>query len=175
MNNSSVPRRDFLAAGFALGATAMVTQVTGCASASPSTSTPGAAAPAALSTAPVSQASQPPQLTMHAIDTFHGTPAAGMKVDFSIFEAGRYRLLKSFETNTGGRTGDPILSAENLKVARYEILLHVEDYFARLGAKLPAQPFLGTVPIRFAVYDASQRYHVPILFTPWSYSYYRGS
>jgi 5-hydroxyisourate hydrolase len=31
------------------------------------------------------------------------------------------------------------------------------------------------VPIRFSVYDASQRYHVPILFNPWSYSYYRGS
>jgi len=32
-----------------------------------------------------------------------------------------------------------------------------------------------TVPVRFVIQDATQRYHLPILFTPWGYSYYRGS
>ena len=36
-------------------------------------------------------------------------------------------------------------------------------------------PFLGTVPVRFAVADPEGNYHVPLLATPWSYSTYRGS
>ena len=51
----------------------------------------------------------------------------------------------------------------------------VEAYFAGLGVKLPTPNFLGLVPIRFRIRDASQRYHLPVLFTPWGYSYYRGS
>jgi 5-hydroxyisourate hydrolase len=31
------------------------------------------------------------------------------------------------------------------------------------------------VPIRFSIDDPSQPYHIAILLTPWSYSYYRGS
>ena len=40
---------------------------------------------------------------------------------------------------------------------------------------LPEPPFLGLVPVRFAVADASAHYHVPLLVSPWSYSTYRGS
>ena len=53
--------------------------------------------------------------------------------------------------------------------------MHVEEYFARIGVALPSPNFLSLVPIRFHIRDASQRYHLPILFTPWGYSYYRGS
>ena len=37
-------------------------------------------------------------------------------------------------------------------------------------------PFLGVVPIRFAVAELPEgRYHVPLSVTPWAYSTYRGS
>jgi len=29
--------------------------------------------------------------------------------------------------------------------------------------------------LRFGIADAGQRYHVPLLVSPWSYSTYRGS
>jgi 5-hydroxyisourate hydrolase len=112
---------------------------------------------------------------MHAIDTFSGATAAGLKADLSIREGDTYKLIKTVETIMGGRTEAPLLMDEQLKVGRYELLLHVDDYYAKLGAKLPSPGFLGKVPIRFAVSDAMTRYHVPVLFTPWGYSYYRGS
>ena len=31
------------------------------------------------------------------------------------------------------------------------------------------------VPIRVAIYDAGQRYHVPLYFSPWGFMTYRGS
>lgn len=79
------------------------------------------------------------------------------------------------ETTKNGRSDGPVIQGEELKVGRYELLLHLDDYFAKLGVKLPSPNFLSKVPLRFAVYDAAQRYHIPVLFNPWSYSYYRGS
>jgi 5-hydroxyisourate hydrolase len=42
-------------------------------------------------------------------------------------------------------------------------------------SSFPIPPFLDKVPVRFAISDATQAYHIPLLVTPWSYSTYRGS
>ena len=53
--------------------------------------------------------------------------------------------------------------------------MYVDEDVAKVGAKLPSPNFLTRIPVRFGIADASQRYHVAVLFSPWSYSYYRGS
>ena len=58
---------------------------------------------------------------------------------------------------------------------RYEVSMNVGDYFERLGSKLPQPAFLSKVPLRIVIHDASQRVHLPVLFSPWGYSFYRGS
>ena len=176
MNKDEVTRRQFLSAGMVLSAAAVVPQLGGCANAAPAanTKTANADGPKGLAVAPVSQTDEP-KLTMHAIDTFHGVTGAGLRIDLSILEGDRYRLIRSYETVAGGRTAQPLLNKDELKSGRYEILLHLDEYFSKLGAKLPTPPFLSKVPIRFTVSSTAERYHVPILFNPWSYSYYRGS
>ncbi|MGN5476862.1 hypothetical protein ACTMU2_07625 [Cupriavidus basilensis] len=42
-------------------------------------------------TGPVQQGGLSPRLTMHALDTWHGTPAAGMRVDMARIENGQPR------------------------------------------------------------------------------------
>ena len=39
----------------------------------------------------------------------------------------------------------------------------------------PIIAFLSKVPLRFVIQDAAQRVHLAALFSPWGYSYYRGS
>jgi 5-hydroxyisourate hydrolase len=131
--------------------------------------------PAGLKTAPVSQMGLSPRLTMHAIDTFHGTPGAGMKCQLSVLEGGQYREIKSVTTAENGRTAEPLLAEDALKPGRYELLLYFEDYFRKRDVKLPTPNFLSVVPVRFVIKDVTQRYHLPVLFSPWGYSYYRGS
>jgi 5-hydroxyisourate hydrolase len=131
--------------------------------------------PGTLTTAPVSQTGLSPRLTIHAIDTFHGTPGAGMRCDLSVLDGDKYRAIKSVTTAENGRTAEPLLSDDALRAGRYELLLHLEEYFQKYNVKLPTPNFLRTVPVRFVVRDVTQRYHVPILFSPWGYSYYRGS
>ena len=88
-------------------------------------------------------------------------------------------------TSTVKSTFDTIFRREGVKAAviegdaltpgLYEAVMHVDEYFAALGTRLPSPTFLSKVPLRFGIHDPSQRYHLAVLFNPWSYSYYRGS
>ena len=115
------------------------------------------------------------KLSTHVLDTANGRPAAGVRIDFSVLDGERYRLLKTVQTNADGRTDEPLLDAAAMAGGRYELVFHVGDYFAGLGAAMADPPFLDTVPLRFAIADPTQHYHVPLLVSPWSYSTYRGS
>jgi 5-hydroxyisourate hydrolase len=51
----------------------------------------------------------------------------------------------------------------------------VAPYFRSRGVALPEPAFLDQVAVDFGIADASAKYHVPLLVSPWSYSTYRGS
>ena len=114
------------------------------------------------------------RLTTHVLDTANGIPAAGMKVELSLLEGGKWTLLKSAETNADGRVDEPLLEGK-LKKGEYRLVFHVAAYFRARGAKLADPPFLDRVPLRFGIAEADAHYHVPLLASPWSYSTYRGS
>jgi 5-hydroxyisourate hydrolase len=124
-------------------------------------------------------------LTTHVLDTANGVPAAGMRVElFRV--AGEERIsIKSVETNSDGRTDEPLIPRGEFEKGTYELLFHVGDYFEErddppilAGDYFEEEelvPFLGVVPIRFGVSEPDSHYHVPLLTSPWSYSTYRGS
>ena len=115
-------------------------------------------------------------LTTHILDTAHGRPAAGLRVDLSIVDAdGRPRLLRTVTTNADGRCDAPLLAPSEMQVARYELVFHVGAYFRGAGVTVPDPPFLDEVPVRFAIADRAGRYHVPLLVSPYGYTTYRGS
>ena len=115
------------------------------------------------------------RLTTHVLDTASGKPAAGMRIDFSILEAGAWRLLKTVRTSADGRTEEPLLAADAMRAGEFEVLFHVAEYFRTRGVMLADPPFLECVPLRFGIADTDAHYHVPLLCTPWSYATYRGS
>lgn len=98
-----------------------------------------------------------------------------MEIELWTHWGGRRELLKSVRTNAEGRADEPLLTADALAAATYELVFHVGEYFA--GEPVPASepPFLDVVPVRFTVADPEAHYHVPLLVSPWSYSTYRGS
>ncbi|BAN25427.1 transthyretin [Caballeronia insecticola] len=124
---------------------------------------------------PVQQDGLSPRLTMHGLDTWNGTPAAGMRVDLFAIEGDRSRLLQTTTLAASGRSEPPLLIGDMYRVGTYELLLHVDEYFASRKVNLPQPLFLSKIPLRFRITDAGQRIHLPVLFGPWSYNYYRGS
>ena len=160
-------RRQFALSGLALGAAALLPAVAAA-------QTPPPAGPA-QATGPIVLQGVSPRLTVHALDTFHGSAAAGLRIDFSKLEGGSYKLVRTVTANANGRSDDPLLIGEAYAAGDYELLLHVDEYFARKEAKLPTPPFLSKVPVRIRVVNIAERIHLPIQFGPWSYTYSRGS
>jgi 5-hydroxyisourate hydrolase len=108
-------------------------------------------------------------LTTHVLDTAAGTPAGGVEIILYAIDGATRTVLGSAITNADGRTDAPL--AENLIAGHYELTFMVATYFeARsVGA------FYDEIAIRFRIDQSSRSYHVPLLFSPWGYSTYRGT
>jgi len=111
------------------------------------------------------------KLTTHALDTYSGKPAKGMKVDV-YFVSDKREKIKSVVLNDDGRP-DKVL-VEVIKIGNYELVFHVGEYFKKI-TELENPNFLNEVSIKFGISNPKEKYHVPLLFSPWSYSTYRGS
>lgn len=107
------------------------------------------------------------RLTTHVLDTVAGRPASGIKITLYEIGASARGLLREAVTNADGRTDQPLISGEPLRIGTYELQFQIGTHFR--------SPFLDVVPIRFAIAEPEGHYHVPLLATPWSYTTYRGS
>jgi len=111
------------------------------------------------------------KLTTHALDTYSGKPAKGMKVDVYFISEKREKI-KSVVLNNDGRPDQVLI--EPIKNGNYELIFYVGEYFQKVE-KLKNPKFLNDVSIKFGVSNSQENYHVPLLVSPWSYSTYRGS
>jgi 5-hydroxyisourate hydrolase len=110
-----------------------------------------------------------PALTTHALDIFHGRPAAGLRVD--LHRLGEKEPILGVVLNADGRPGLALVEGADLVPGGYELVFHVGEYFRARGV---AATFFDEVPVRFTV-AVGESYHVPLVFSPWAYQTYRGS
>jgi len=116
------------------------------------------------------------RLSTHVLDTHRGRPASGVALEFvEVASSGHSRLISRTVTNDDGRTDQPLFAEQPIPIAQYELRFSIGEYFARQGTPTTEPPFLGIIPVRFAVAEPEGHYHVPLIVTPWSYSTYRGS
>ena len=111
------------------------------------------------------------KLTTHALDTYSGKPAKGMKVDVYFILTKREKI-KSVVLNNDGRPDEVLVAT--IKAGNYELVFHVGEYFKKI-TELQNPTFLNEVSVKFGVSSPKKKYHVPLLVSPWSYSTYRGS
>src|SRR5262245_58593291 len=132
------------------------------------------ASAAAASVAPAA-AQVHAKLSTHALDMYLGKQAAGIRIDFSKKEGDAWKLIKTVRADENGRVGEQLMTAETMAVGRYELLFYVQEYYEKAGVKLTDPAYLDTVPVRIAIFDNKQSFHVPLYFSPWSILSYRGS
>ena len=108
------------------------------------------------------------RLTTHVLDTANGRPAAGLRLTLYRVNGDHRVPLIDATTNLDGRCDAPLLEGEALARGTYELVFQVGAYFGHTS-------FLGEVPVRFAIADPADHYHVPLLVAPYGYTTYRGS
>ena len=87
---------------------------------------------------------------------------------------GSAQLVSEAVSNEHGRTDAPLVGGRPIPIGCYELHFSLARYFAQ-HAPSHGPAFLGMVPVRFNVAEPEAHYHIPLLFTPWSYSTYRGN
>ena len=113
------------------------------------------------------------RLTTHILDTTHGGPAAGVAI--RLFSLGEKReQIAHAVSNADGRSEDALLEGDTMITGTYELEFDIGDYFKSRNVAVDDPAFLDTVVIRFSA-KGDERYHVPLLCSPWAYSTYRGS
>ena len=115
------------------------------------------------------------RLTTHVLDTAHGHPAKGVRIELHRLAGNTREPVTEAVTNADGRCDGPILEGTALTAGTYELTFHVGAYFDGLGLALPEPKFLDVVPVRFGIADPEAHYHVPLLVSPFGCSTYRGS
>lgn len=115
------------------------------------------------------------RLSTHVLDTALGKPAKGVKIMLYRVSGNSHKKIAEVETNSDGRTDQPLLVGDALKAGTYELVFCAGDYLRASGQAGDGILFLDEIPIRFGVPDAEQHYHVPLLISPFAYSTYRGS
>jgi 5-hydroxyisourate hydrolase len=108
-------------------------------------------------------------LSTHVLDTARGVPAEGVGITLFAVAAKERTHLAAAITNGDGRTDTPL--STTLAAGTYELVFEVAGYFA--ARETPA--FFDEITVRFRIDEGAQRYHVPLLLSPWGYSTYRGS
>jgi 2-oxo-4-hydroxy-4-carboxy-5-ureidoimidazoline decarboxylase len=109
-------------------------------------------------------------LSSHVLDTARGKPAEGIRI--KLFREGA--LIREAITNPDGRTDEPLLSGEPLRIGRYELRFHLGDFYAG-WPNVADPPWYDVIPVRFAIADPEGHYHMPLLLNAWGYTTYRGS
>jgi 5-hydroxyisourate hydrolase len=110
-------------------------------------------------------------ITTHVLDVSLGRPAAGVPVILEILTDGEWTPHGAATTDADGRASEISSSGSALQCGVYRLRFAVAKYFRAQGIA----GFYPEITITFEVRDPTERYHVPLLLSPWGYTTYRGS
>jgi 5-hydroxyisourate hydrolase len=112
-------------------------------------------------------------ISVHAVDVTRGLPAKGLKVTIFQVNDSCYQVAEGLLTPQG-TLDHPIVRGEKVEPGLYEAVFYIGDFYRQLGYPLPNPPFLDVVPYQFGIGDVEQHYHLPLKFSPWGFSLFRG-
>ena len=105
-------------------------------------------------------------ITSHTLNGVDGSHAGGIKV--FLHRVGVSEPLMSGQMDEGGRLSlevDPALVDPS---ATYELVFATAAYWRDRG--LDDQTIIAEIVLRFQMPDASAKYHMPVIVSPYSYS-----
>lgn len=109
-------------------------------------------------------------ITTHILDTAKGLPAKGISVRMYQLVDEQWLFLTDGVTDNDGRIANWQTPITEVAFATYKLQFDLDAYF--IDTDKPA--FYPLVEICFRVQD-TKHHHIPLLFSPFSYSTYRGS
>jgi 5-hydroxyisourate hydrolase len=100
--------------------------------------------------------------------------ARGMRVEvFSLDADGESPVLAGTVGNNG--LVEDLENPDHIPPGKYELRLHVGQYYRERGTTLAEPAFMDVQVFRFGLADETQHYHLPVKLSPWGMSLFRGA
>lgn len=109
-------------------------------------------------------------ITTHALDIARGGPAVGLSVVLDTRRGDDWVRLSSGTTDERGRVAS-LTDKLTIVPGLYRLTFDTGAYERERGGT----PFFPEVQVTFAIKDASEHFHVPLVMSPFGYSTYRGT
>ena len=110
-------------------------------------------------------------ITTHVLDIARGKPAAGITVTLSVRgSGGAWSEVGKGVTEDDGRCKS-LLSGKHAEPGLYRLNFDVGAYHEANRV----EGFFPDIAVHFIVREPGQKFHVPLLVSPFGYSTYRGS
>jgi 5-hydroxyisourate hydrolase len=107
-------------------------------------------------------------ISIHAVDVASGRPAHGLRVE--VWQIGpRRTCVAEGRLTPNGVLDHPVSQGAGIVAGEYEVLFHIGEFFG------DPDGFLSITPFRFRIIDVDQHFHLPLKFTRWGYSLFRGA
>ena len=108
-------------------------------------------------------------ISIHAVDVASGRPAQGLRVE--IWRRTRASRIAEGRLGANGQLDHPVVGGAGIEAGEYEVHFHLGEFFAG-GA---GASFLTVAPFRFRIEEVDEHFHLPMKFTRWGYSLFRGA
>jgi 5-hydroxyisourate hydrolase len=109
-------------------------------------------------------------ISIHAVDVASGRPAEGLRVEIWRIEFAPVRIAEG-RLGPNGQLDHPVTGGSGIEAGEYEVHFHLGEFFAG-GA---GASFLTVAPFRFRIEEIDEHFHLPMKFTRWGYSLFRGA
>lgn len=110
-------------------------------------------------------------VSVHVLDLQTGQPDAGIRVTLEQRDGEQWRALANGVTDAQGRIPALYPEGKTISAGDYRIVFETGAHFAQQGKR----SFFPRIPVEFHVEATDQHYHIPLLFSPYGYSTYRGN
>ena len=109
-------------------------------------------------------------ISIHAVDVASGCPAQGLRVEIWRIDPASIRIAEG-RLGANGQLDHPVTHGSGIEAGEYEVLFHLGEFFA--GGS--GGTFLTMAPFRFKIQEVDEHFHLPLKFTRWGYSLFRGA
>lgn len=109
-------------------------------------------------------------ITSHILDTTRGRPALGIPVILFQLENDDWKQIAVSVTGIDGRVFDLVGDDMQLNPGLFKLKFLTREYFERFSTPT----FYPFIEIAFELLS-EERYHIPLLLSPFGYTSYRGS
>jgi 5-hydroxyisourate hydrolase len=111
-------------------------------------------------------------ITTHVLDIARGKPAEGVSVTLSLrASGGHFETLGKAKTDANGRCSSLTHADHPVGPGVYRLNFDIGEYHEanRVEGLFPE------VAVEFLVREPGQKFHIPLLISPFGYTTYRGS